>query len=56
MRGIVAYTFLNVCEKIHLFLSSTKKDAHKRKLFPFSASQCTFILPGFIVLCFSVLA
>ena len=29
--GIVAYTFLNVCEKIHQFLSSIKKDAHKRK-------------------------
>jgi len=35
-HGIVAYrsTFLrpNVCEKIHQFLSNTKKDAHKRKL------------------------
>jgi len=31
----VANTFLNVCEKIHLFLSSIKKDAHKRILVPF---------------------
>ena len=38
MHGIVAYrsTFLtpNVCEKIHQFLSRTRKDAHKRKLVP----------------------
>jgi len=26
VRGIVAYTFLNVCEKSHQFLSVTKKD------------------------------
>ena len=26
---------LYVCEKIHQFLSSTKRDAHKRKLVPF---------------------
>jgi len=24
MHGIVAYTFLNVCEKIHQFLSSVR--------------------------------
>jgi len=41
LRGIVAYTFLNECEKIHRFLSSIKKDAQKRKLVPFSASRCT---------------
>ena len=29
-----------VCEKIHQFLSSTKKDAHKRI---FSASQCIYL-------------
>ena len=34
-HGIVADTFINVCEKIQQFLSSTKKDAHKRKLVPF---------------------
>jgi len=27
--------FLNKCEKIHQFLSSTKRDAHKIKLVPF---------------------
>ena len=41
LREIVAYTFLNECEKIHRFLSSIKKDAQKRKLVPFSASRCT---------------
>jgi len=41
MYGIVAYTFLNVREKIHQLLSSIKKDARKRKLVPFSASRCT---------------
>ena len=35
MHGIVAYTFLNVREKIHQFLSSIKKDARKRKFVPF---------------------
>jgi len=41
MDRIVAYTFLNICEKIHQFLSSIKRDAHKRKLgFFSSASQC----------------
>ena len=34
IHGIVAYTFLNVCEKNHQFLSSIKKDADK-KLVPF---------------------
>jgi len=34
-QGIVAYTFFNVCEKMHLFLSSIKKDADKRKVVPF---------------------
>jgi len=32
---IVADTFLNMCEKIHRFLSSIKRDAYKRKLVPF---------------------
>jgi len=41
MQGIVAYTFLNIYEKIHQFLSSIKRDTHKRKLVPFSASRCT---------------
>jgi len=35
MHWIVAYTFLNVREKNHQFLSSIEKDAHKRKLVPF---------------------
>jgi len=35
MHQIVAYTFLIVCEKVHQFLPSIKKDAHKRKLVPF---------------------
>jgi len=29
---MVAYTFLNVCEKITSFSQVLKKDAHKRKL------------------------
>jgi len=33
-KRIVAYTFLNVREKNHKFLSSIKKDAHKIKLVP----------------------
>jgi len=33
--AIVAYTFLNVCAKIHQFLSRIKKDADKRKSVPF---------------------
>jgi len=41
MHGIVAYTFLNIYKKIHQFLSSIKRDTHKRKLVPFSASRCT---------------
>ena len=40
---IVADTFLNMCEKIHRFLSSIKRDAYKRKLVLFSASRCIFI-------------
>jgi len=32
---IPIYTFLNIREKIHQFLSSVKRDAHKRKLVPF---------------------
>ena len=32
---IVSYIFLNVCEKIHQFLSRIRKDAHKRKLVSF---------------------
>jgi len=40
IHGIVAYTFLNVCEKIHQLLSSIKKDAQRRKFVPFSASLC----------------
>jgi len=32
---IVADAFLNMCEKIHRFLSSIKRDAYKRKLVPF---------------------
>jgi len=31
-NGIVAYTFLNIDEKIHQFLSSMITDVHKRKL------------------------
>jgi len=46
--GIVAYTYPNVCEKNHQFLSSIKKDAHKRKLVPFCLTvymdERTFIL------------
>ena len=39
--GIVAYTLLNIDEKIHQFLSSTKRDAHRTKhWFLFSASRC----------------
>ena len=34
MHRIVAYTFPNIYEKIHQFLSSIKRDAHKRKLVP----------------------
>ena len=35
-QHVFPYTFLDVCEKkIHQFLSSIKKDAHKRKLVPF---------------------
>jgi len=32
--GIVAYTFLNICEKIHQFPSSIERDAHERKSVP----------------------
>jgi len=36
IHGIVAYTFLNVCEKKSTqFRSGIKKDAHRRKLVPF---------------------
>ena len=35
MHGIVDYTFLDVCEKIHQFRSNIKKDAHRRKLVSF---------------------
>ena len=31
IQQIVAYTFLNVCEKIHQFLLSIEKDAHERR-------------------------
>jgi len=47
MHGIVAHTFLNVCEKNHQFLSSTKKDAHKRKLVPFFCLTVHFVLLGY---------
>jgi len=53
MHRIVAYSFLNVCEKIHQFLSRIKKDAHKRKLVPvFCLSVYSTILyrvEGFLV-------
>jgi len=43
MRRIVAYTFLNVCEKKSTSFCQALKDAHKRKLVPvFSASQCIY--------------
>jgi len=35
MHEIVAYTFLNIDEKIHQFLLSITRDARKRKLVPF---------------------
>jgi len=35
IHGIVAYTFINICEKNHQFLSSIKKDVHKRKVVSF---------------------
>jgi len=35
MNGIVAYTFLIKYEKNQQFLSSIKRDAHKRILVPF---------------------
>ena len=35
MHGTVAYTFLNVCEKIRQFLSGIERDAHRRILAPF---------------------
>ena len=37
LNGTVAHTFLNkhICEKLHQFLSSIKRDARKRKLVPF---------------------
>jgi len=38
--GIVAYIFVNVCEKIHQFLSSVKKCTQKK--IGFFASRCTF--------------
>ena len=42
-NGIVAYTYLNMYEKNHPFLSSVKRDAHKTKLVSFfSASQCRY--------------
>jgi len=34
-NGIVAYTFLNVCDKIHQFLSSIKKMHTKENRFLF---------------------
>jgi len=34
-HGIVAYTFLNIKEKNHQFLSSIERDAYKRKLITF---------------------
>jgi len=47
--GIVAYTFLNICEKIHQFLLSIKKMHTKENWFLFSASQCrTFIYVTYI--------
>jgi len=35
MHRIVAYTFFNAYDKIRQFLSSIKREAHKRKLLPF---------------------
>ena len=47
--GIVAYTFLNICEKIHQFLLSIKKMHTKENWFFFSASQCrTYIYVTYI--------
>jgi len=44
MHAIVAHTFLNVCEKIHQFLSSIKKLHTERNGFLFSASRCKAFL------------
>ena len=40
IRGIVAYSFLDVRKKIHQFLSSIKKTHSKENWFLFSASPC----------------
>jgi len=40
IHGIVAYTFLNVCEKIYQFLLCIKKMHAKENWFLFSASWC----------------
>ena len=34
IRRILAYTFLNICEKIYQFLSNIKNAARRRKLVP----------------------
>jgi len=41
IHGIVAYTFLNVCEKNQQFSSNIKKMHTKENWFLFSASRCT---------------
>jgi len=38
--GIVAYTFVNVCEEIHQFMWSIKKMHTEENWFLFSASRC----------------
>jgi len=42
--NIVAYTFLNICEKTRQFLSGIKRDAHRRKWF-------LFVLRGGVYVC-----
>jgi len=44
MRGIVAYTFFNIREKIHQYLSCIKKMHTKENWSLFSAAQCTFVV------------
>jgi len=49
MHRIVALTFLDVCEEIHRFLSSIRKDAHKTKLVPFFClTMCVGSVQGYL--------
>jgi len=50
-KGIVAYTVLNVCEEIHQFLPSNKKNADKRKLVPFFCFMVYFRKSANMVFC-----